>query len=375
MKNLSMKNSSIKRLLVFGVLLVTVFTHVSAELQLKDYWMVDEFFSEFPKQKKTFEKFNKRVQSNLPQKINSNKTINISIVYPGLQVSDYWRRSVSSFSKRLDQKGIKYRIDSLYTKPGSEISLQLQQIRKSLDSNTDYLVFTLDALRHKNLIEQIMAQSRTKIILQNITTPLKVFGRQQPFMYVGFDHSIGSKMLAKKYIKVAGENSKYAILYGTKGYVSAVRGGTFQDVIANSTRMKLVASYYVDFNREKAATATREIIKDHPNIKFIYACSTDIALGVSDVLAETGLTGKVIVNGWGGGSAELDAIQDGLLNFTVMRMNDDNGVAMAEGIALDLLGKGAEVPTLYSGDFRLVDQGTSAKDIKELKQRAFRYSR
>ncbi len=370
-----MKASKNKRLQVLAVLLLTAFNPVSAELQLKDYWMVDEFFSEFPAQKKTFESFNKRVQSNLPQKINSNKTVSISIVYPGLQVSDYWRRSVASFSKRLDQKDIKYRIDSLFTKPGSEFSLQLQQIRKSLSADTDYLVFTLDALRHKNLIEKVIAQSGTKVILQNITTPVKAFGQQQPFMYVGFDHSIGAKMLAKKYIEVAGDHSEYAILYGTKGYVSTVRGDTFQDVMAHSTNMKLVASYYVDFNREKAVTATREILKEHPNIKFIYACSTDIALGVSDVLAELGLTGKVMVNGWGGGSAELIAIQNGQLNFTVMRMNDDNGVAMAEGIALDLLGRAHEVPTLYSGDFRMVDQNTSAKEIVALKQRAFRYSR
>jgi len=345
-----------------------------SDIQLKEYWMVEEYFSEFPQQKKLSDAFNRKVQADTPSPLATHKPVKISIIYPGQQVSDYWRRSVASFTARLKQMDIPYELDSLHTKPGVEIALQIKQIRKSLGAQTDYLVFTLDALRHKNLIERIIAQGRTKVILQNITTPLKAFGQQQPFLYVGFDHSIGANMLAQRYMAVATKTSEYAILFGTKGYVSKVRGGVFQDTIASNTDMKLVASYYVDFNRDKAATATREILKNHPNINFIYACSTDIALGVSDVLAEAGLTGKVLVNGWGGGSSELAAIQDGRLSFTVMRMNDDNGVAMAHAIALDIQGKAGDVPTLYSGDFHLVDQNMSAKDIEALKRRAFRLS-
>ena len=43
-----------------------------------------------------------------------------------------------------------------------------------------------------------------------------------------------------------------------------------------------------------------------------------------------------LINGWGGGSAELEAIERGDLDVTVMRMNDDTGIAMAEAIKWDL---------------------------------------
>ncbi len=95
-----------------------------------------------------------------------------------------------------------------------------------------------------------------------------------------------------------------------------------------------------------------EINKD---IKFIYACSTDIALGVIEVLKQRNLLGKIEVNGWGGGgNSELEAIEKGELDITVMRMNDDNGVAMAEAIKLDLENKSSLVPTIYSGDFAVL---------------------
>ena len=81
-----------------------------------------------------------------------------------------------------------------------------------------------------------------------------------------------------------------------------------------------------------------------------------------------------MVNGWGGGSAELAALARGELEVTVMRMNDDNGIAMAEAIRLQLLGRDNEIPTVFSGDLALISSTTSAEDIRTLMEHAFRYS-
>lgn len=79
-----------------------------------------------------------------------------------------------------------------------------------------------------------------------------------------------------------------------------------------------------------------------------------------------------MINGWGGGSAELDAIAKKELDVTVMRMNDDTGIAMAEAIKLDLEHK--PVPTVFSGDFEIVTKNDSPERLSKLKKYAFRYS-
>jgi autoinducer 2-binding protein LuxP len=53
-------------------------------------------------------------------------------------------------------------------------------------------------------------------------------------------------------------------------------------------------------------------------------------------------------------------------------MNDDNGIAMAEAIRMDLTGRGDSVPSVYSGDFKLVDRTTSSTDMAQLRAYAFR---
>jgi len=61
-------------------------------------------------------------------------------------------------------------------------------------------------------------------------------------------------------------------------------------------------------------------------------------------------------------------------SLTVMRMNDDNGVAMAEAIRLDIESKLPTTPVVFSGEMVIVRQGTQESEILKLERKAFRYS-
>ncbi len=58
-----------------------------------------------------------------------------------------------------------------------------------------------------------------------------------------------------------------------------------------------------------------------------------------------------------------------------MRMNDDNGVAMAEAIKLDITSQSNKIPLIYSGQFVLIDKNIDDVKLDSLKQKAFRYSK
>lgn len=347
----------------------------SAIAVLEGFWSLQEYNTEMPAQWPLSSAFSKRVNSPASDKVGNTEPVKITIVYPGLQASDYWRRSVVSFEARLQELGVAYEIESQFTKPGTELRKQAKMISDSLKSEPDYLVFTLDAIRHKAIIERLIARGKPKVILQNITTPIKGWGDRQPFLYTGFDHVLGTNKLIDYHQRNYPQGAKYAIFYGPRGYVSRARGDTFKVNFSRASESNLAAAYYVGFDRAKSRETALKVLREHPDIKFIYSCSTDIALGVIDAIEEMGLQGKVSTNGWGGGSAELDAILAGKLDVTVMRINDHNGVAMAEAIAMDLAGKGDKVPQIYSGPFEVVTSEDTAETIKKLKERAFRYSK
>ena len=243
----------------------------------RNYWTVEQFLSEFPKQQAKSTQFTLAVrQAGKASAVKLSKKINILVVYPALQASDYWRRSVAAFEARMKVLQIPYKISSHFSIPGVELRKQATQIRLALQNKPDYFIFTLDALRHKGMIEKVMASGDTKIILQNITTPIRAFRSSQPFLYVGFDHKIGTKLLADRYLRETGKKANYAIFYGTHGYVSTMRGGTFLDEMSKHQGMSLKASYYVNFDRNKSYLAAKQVISDHPDLDFIYSSSTDI---------------------------------------------------------------------------------------------------
>ncbi len=337
------------------------------------YWTYKEYSDLYPQKQINSNNFSALVRAQgerLKKKIH--QPIKIAIIYPGKQASDYWRRSVSSFEARLIESDIPYEIRTYFSKPGAEIRLQAEQITNALKFNPDFLVFTLDAFKHRLMIERLMFNKLPKIILQNITTPLKIWGDTQPFLYVGFDHAKGTEVLIEEYLQRYKNGARYAIFYGPKGYVSQMRGGTFKKRMSQQNNMQLTAEFYTGFNRKKARKAALKLLSEEPNIDFIFSCSTDIALGVVDAIKELGKQGQVITNGWGGGDSELDALQKGDLDFSVMRMNDDNGAAMAEAIVQN--NEGVNVPTIYSGDMLLVTKQMSLGEIKALSKKAFRYT-
>lgn len=359
-------------LYTFFICMLTSMTY--AGTVASDYWTYQEFLDLYPDEKIKTTSFSNHVREKAKTVRPGHKRVKVAVVYPGKQASEYWWRSVSSFEARLREMNLPYEIHPYFSKPGVDVRLQEKQIAEALKDDPDYLIFTLDALRHRLIIERILAKGRPKIILQSITTPVRAWKDKQPFFYVGFDHAVGSEALAEKFMEIFPKDTPYALFYGPRGYVSSMRGDTFKKVVAQGSSSHVTDSFYLDFDRARSKKAALHLFSRNRMPSFVYACSTDLALGVIDAAKELGKLDEITVNGWGGGGNELRAISKGEMDFTVMRMNDDNGVAMADAIAFDISGQAHKIPTVYSGDMELVVKGMSQDQIDILSKRAFRYS-
>ncbi len=359
-----------KQMLIFLLGWLPVLIFAAPSQRLHGFWHYHEFLTAHPEQLVLTEQLAQLVQAP-PQPLLTQQTrpVTISVIYPGQQLSDYWVRNIKAFEGRLDELGIQYQLNQVFTRPGLDARQQSLSLMEAIDQHTDYLIFTLDTMRHRKFIEHVLHASNSKVILQNITTPVRDWQERQPLMYVGFDHEIGTQYLAEYFKSKISATTDYAVLYFSEGYISEARGDSFIDQVKN--RFNLVSSYYTLATKESGYQITQDIVHNNPQIGFIYACSTDVALGAAEALKALNRT-DIYLNGWGGGSAELTAIQKGQLQATIMRMNDDTGVAMAEAIKLDLVG--SDVPLVYSGEFRLVTQETPADELDAWQSHAFRYS-
>lgn len=300
----------------------------------------------------------------------------IAAIYPELQESQYWTSNLYALAARLAERGIRHRL-LRYPSTPQDVDFQLTQIREALTQDPDYLLFHLDSPRHVHAVEWLLSRQRPAILLQNVTSlPLSWREGPRPLISTGFDHQTGTAMLARHLLSFPTRDTvRYAMLTPKPGHLSQVRGDHFVAVATASGYPAPVERYYLLTDVELARKAALELVRHHPELSFIYAATTDLALGAAQAVAELGRCGGIMVNGWGGGENELAAVLDARLDVTVMRMNDDAGVAQAEAIWLDLTGRRDQIPLLWSGRLQLVDTDMDAMEIESLRSRAFRYSK
>ncbi|WP_372881193.1 substrate-binding domain-containing protein [Psychromonas sp.] len=360
-------------LLIILTLITSLYSSVLSAAA-DEYMRIDSYLRLHPEQSAVMEEFAALVSAAArPNPGTIKRPLRIAVIYPSIQATDYWRRSLLSFEQRLQDLHIPYELNFFASRPAVDSALQSRQLSEALQWQPDYLVFTLDIAPHSRMIERMLSQGKPKIILQNITTPLKRWQTHRPFMYIGFDHAQGTKQLADSMLAQISYQGKYLLLYHSQGYVSKMRGDTFAREAAKYPGITQIGAYYTDNKRENAYQATLQTLQKHPDLKMIFACSTDIALGALQALRENDRL-DILLNGWGGGDAELQVLQQQGLDLTVMRINDDNGIAMAEAIKLDQQDLSDQVPHIFPGGIKLLNKGISSSEINRLKKHAFRLS-
>ncbi|WP_445395165.1 substrate-binding domain-containing protein [Zobellella sp. An-6] len=340
------------------------------------YWSLQDYLARFPDQQIRLEAFSQGIRTPAPPwQGATDEEVRIAMVSPGGQLSDYWRRNRKSILARLEEMTIPYRLDCYFTPPHSPMREQERLLADILEQDPDYLILTLDTRRHQVLIEKLLARGRPKLILQNITTPLKLWQQRQPLLYVGFDHAQGTQQLATTLPTLTTTQTvHYLMLYGTRGHVSQARGDEFIRLMSANPNFHLRQRAYTNLDPERTRTLVLQALSEIPELNLIYASTTDIALASIEALEQAGRDDDVIINGWGGGQDELEALRQGRLDLTVMRMNDDSGVAIADAIRLDWEGNSGAIPHVYSGEFAVITQETPEAELERLKAYAFRYS-
>ncbi|MDP0995756.1 hypothetical protein, partial [Klebsiella pneumoniae] len=79
------------------------------------------------------------------------------------------------------------------------------------------------------------------------------------------------------------DGADYGVLFRSQGLISQLRGMTFiQSAPANP---RLRSSSYTDSSRAGGRKAALQMLSEQPDLDYIYACSTDVALGAVDALA------------------------------------------------------------------------------------------
>lgn len=301
--------------------------------------------------------------------------IQIALVYPSADTSDFFNRNYIAFTKRLDELGIPYEATEFATRM-NEGELQNQFVAQIVNDADlwDFVMYAPSELMAQgdNIQRLVDTEGFTTMIWGN-HTPLKDLTRQ-PVTWFNFDSPSGANAICEFMIAELGPDKSYALIRGIPGSIDNLRSQTFADCVEENGNWTKVAEQYADFNREKGYSAMEQIMTAFPEVEVIHNANTAMGIGAVEAQIAAGKTDDYFTTAWGGTSLELDAIREGTLDATPMRISDDVGAAAAEAIKAVLEGRTEELPLVFLGRMEIAHKGLSPEEIDALEMQAFRYS-
>jgi autoinducer 2-binding protein LuxP len=341
-----------------------------------DYWTMLEYFDFKPEEKDKLDALRAIAAADaVPISVPVEKRIKIAFVYPSFNLSEGWARGALAFERRLQELNIPHKIDE-YGSTDQDHQRQASHVDAIIAAGDyDFVLYGPTEIAVQKAQTERMLAAGLPVMIWNYTTPLKDWeGEENLLSYIGFDHAEGAEMLCAWTLERTGGVGEFAVMRFIPGFIDDQRNGIFVDCVERGG-MKNVYDHFSDGDNEKAYQGTQSTLTAYPDIVMIHAGNTAAALGAVTAARERGVAQSLIINGWGGGQSELDAILEGGLNVTPLRLQDDFGVFPAEMIKMFLEGKRAQIPLIGAGEYSLVDDTFTKAQQDAATTYAYRYSK
>ncbi|MEM9047210.1 MAG: substrate-binding domain-containing protein [Pseudomonadota bacterium] len=301
--------------------------------------------------------------------------IQIALIYPSADTSDFWARNYLAMTKRLDELGIAYETTEFASRQ-IEHSLQstyANQVEQDSDIY-DYVIFGPSELAiQADNIDKLAGNDGFTTYVWAFHTPLKDLSNQ-PQVWFDFSSAAGALVMCDYMISRLGEGITMAMNRGIPGITDNQRSGDFKACVEEKAGWTTVYEHYGEYQREGGFEGTTLIMQAYPEATVIHNANTAMAMGSVEAQLALAKEKEIFSTGWGGTGLELEAIRRGELDATPMRMSDDVGAATAEAIKADLEERNDELPLVFLGRITVAHDQMSLEEIDALEEEAFRFS-
>ena len=303
------------------------------------------------------------------------KPVQIALIYPSADTSDFWARNYLAMTKRLEQLGITYETTEFASRQ-IEHSLQstyASQVEQDADLY-DYVIFGPSELAiQADNIDKLAGNDGFSTYVWAFHTPLKDLSNQ-PDVWFDFSSAAGALTMCDYMLGRLGNDVTMAMNRGIPGITDNQRSGDFKACVEEKGNWTTVYEHYGEYQSEGGFEGTSLIMQAYPEATIIHNANTAMAMGSVEAQVAMGKEKELFSTGWGGTGLELEAIRRGELDATPMRMGDDVGAATAEAIKADLEGRAEDLPLVFLGRITVAHDQMSAEEIDALEKEAFRFS-
>lgn len=250
------------------------------------------------------------------------KKEDINVYWIGKTLNNPWWISVSDFARQeADALGVNLTIAI----PQEEVDLEKQvaMIETAIEKNADAIV--ISAASSDGVVPAIKKARDQGIKIVNFDT--RISDKSVIDAFVGGDDEAGAYKAGKYICEQLGGEGEVAIITGLMAQSTGVdRHAGFMRACEEYPGIKVVAEQSAEWSSDKAADVTTNILTANPNVKAIFACNDQMAVGMVNAAKSAGKSADdLVLVGFDGILDAVDLVLAGDLDAFVSLPNLDEG--------------------------------------------------
>lgn len=263
------------------------------------------------------------------------KKEDLEIYWIGKTLNNPWWISVSDYAqKEADALGVGLTIAI----PQEEVDLekQVSMIEAAIEKKADAIV--ISAASSDGVVPAIKKAREEGIKIVNFDT--RISDKDVVDAFVGGDDVEGAYKAGKYICEKLGGKGEVAIVTGLMAQSTGIdRHKGFMDACAEYPEIKVVAEQGAEWSSDKAADVTTNILTAHPEVKAIFACNDQMAVGMVNAAKSAGKSANdLVLVGYDGILDAVNMTMDGDLDAFVSLPNLDEasmGIKLAAALVMN----------------------------------------
>jgi len=196
---------------------------------------------------------------------------------------------------------------------------QIQLVQQAIAKRKDILILT--PADSKGIVPAVTELNQARIPVINLNTKINnESGRANSETFVVADNITCATLCANELARLAGNTGEAIILQGPSGgqvTIALTKGA--EDTFAKYPKIKIVDKKEAKFDRATGYKVTQDMLITHPNLKIIFSCNDEMALGAVKAVEEVGKLGTIVIGGIDGNKDAMASIKEGKLKVTVFK--------------------------------------------------------
>jgi ribose transport system substrate-binding protein len=256
----------------------------------------------------------------------------------GLAVANLQADFFNQIKQSVDAEAKKLGMEVQVSDAGGDSATQVNQIQDFISRQVQAIIYIPAGATAAGVPVKAAEQANIPVVAVDRNAP-----DAPAKTFIATDSVAAARTLGDWVVEQSGGQGQLAILQGQIGTTPQVDRQTgFEEALQDAPGIEVVAQQPADWAQDKAFSVAQDMLQANPDINIMWGQADAMALGAAQAVSVSNVPQDVLIVGFDGDVAGIQAVKDGTVDATMVQQTQEMG-RLAVQSACDLVA-GEDVP-------------------------------